>query len=301
MPDKTLAQFVCRNFERLQADRRNWDSLYQTVADLMLPSRDFTTSRVGGENRQLRLYDSTAQQELVKAASFLHGSLTNPATKWFNLRHPDEDFNTYHPVREWLDDCVNRMLALYNSTRYNFNTQSQEVFLDLVAFGTAAMIFTEKPDAIRFAARPLREMYLAPDSDNGVEAVYRCFTISNRHAFRLWGDGVAKEVKRDLEKKPDDQIEVIHAVYPRSDRNPQKIDSINKPLASVYVDKTHGHVMSESGFDEMPYLTPRFFKSAGEAYGRGFGVMMLPQVGMVNELRRVNLMAMELNLSLIHI
>ena len=85
---------------------------------------------------------------------------------------------------------------------------------------------------------------------------------------------------------------MLHAVYRRDDRDTTKVDAQNKPIASVYLEPDEKKVLSESGFDEFPYLTPRFFKASFEiGYGRSPAMTALADVKMINAMSEVSIRA----------
>ena len=54
------------------------------------------------------------------------------------------------------------------------------------------------------------------------------------------------------------------------------------PFASVYICMETKMVMQESGFQEFPYVVPRFLKATGEVMGRSPAMVALPDVKMLN-------------------
>ena len=61
-----------------------------------------------------------------------------------------------------------------------------------------------------------------------------------------------------------------------------KRDNKNMAFASYYIDMESKKLMSESGFEEMPYIVPRFLKATGEVMGRSPAMVALPDVKMLN-------------------
>jgi hypothetical protein len=43
------------------------------------------------------------------------------------------------------------------------------------------------------------------------------------------------------------------------------------PVASIYIERKTKHVLQNGGFEEFPYAVPRWYKVAGEKYGRSPG------------------------------
>ncbi len=69
---------------------------------------------------------------------------------------------------------------------------------------------------------------------------------------------------------------------PRKERDPTKRDNKNMPFASVYICMETKMVIQESGFQEFPYVVPRFLKATGEVMGRSPAMVALPDVKMLN-------------------
>jgi hypothetical protein len=71
-----------------------------------------------------------------------------------------------------------------------------------------------------------------------------------------------------------------------------KVDNKNKPFASVYIDPKNKKILSESGFDEFPYVAPRFLKASFEiGYGRSPAMSALPDIKMINKMSEVTIRA----------
>jgi hypothetical protein len=81
-------------------------------------------------------------------------------------------------------------------------------------------------------------------------------------------------------------------VQPRNDRDPAKINKLNKAFSSFYLDREDQQVLSESGYDEFPYVCPRWLKSSTElGYGRSCGMTALADTKVLNRMSEVNLRA----------
>ena len=84
------------------------------------------------------------------------------------------------------------------------------------------------------------------------------------------------DVRQAFEKDPFARFNVIHAIEPRIERNPDKRDNKNMPWQSVYFQEgVQDKVLSESGFRNFPALCPRWMTSGGSVYGRGPGAKAL--------------------------
>ena len=89
-----------------------------------------------------------------------------------------------------------------------------------------------------------------------------------------------------------EEITLVHAVFPREERDATKVTAENKPFASVYIEPDQKVVLSESGFDEFPYMAPRFTKASSElGYGRSPSMTALPDIKMLNKMSEVTIRA----------
>ena len=64
-------------------------------------------------------------------------------------------------------------------------------------------------------------------------------------------------------------FEVVHAVLPNTNRDTGKLNAKNKRFSSIYYEPggSGDKLLSESGFDEMPILVPRWDINGEDAYG----------------------------------
>jgi hypothetical protein len=78
---------------------------------------------------------------------------------------------------------------------------------------------------------------------------------------------------------------------PRDTYNEKKKDAKNMPFKSCYVDPDDVHMINESGFNEFPYVVPRYLKASYEIYGRSPSMNALPDVKMLNKMSEVTIKA----------
>ncbi len=284
---------IIRRFKLARSKRNQWNTHWQDVADFVLPTRDFTVVQPGGIRRRQKIYDDTAPNAHEELSSTLDGLLTSKTTQWFALQLTDTDLVDDQEVRLWLERATNIMLRWLNNPNSQFALSIYEIYLDLIAFGTAIMLMRNDPDAIRFQAMPLANVYLEEDDRETVITIYRHIMMAAHLVKARWGNAVSQRVAKlaDNDKTADNQIELIHCVQKRDDRDPQRLDGKNKPWASIYVEVKDQRILSEGGFDENPYLTPRFSKAAGEVYGRSPAMKALPSIKTVNVMQQTILKA----------
>ena len=295
--DKRAAALMKR-FASLQNQRQNWESHWQEVADYIVPRKaDITKKRTSGDKRTELIFDGTAIHAAELMASSLHGMLTNASTPWFALRFGDDNFETDDMAKEWLLGVTDVMYQELH--RSNLHEAIHELYSDLVTFGTAVMfIDKDENDTLRFSTRHIAECYLAEDEFGRVDTVYREFRMSARAAVRQFGEeNVSKRIAKTAEQNPYDHVKILHLVTPRTERIVERLDAINKPIASIYIDPEDKIILSESGFDEMPYVVPRFLKASFEhGYGRSPAMTALADTKMLNKMSETVIRAAQLQI-----
>ena len=98
---------IVKRFSQVEAQRRVVQQQWDDISLLVVPYRgDFwnlhqtETSTDWRENRNV--FDSTAINACQTLAASLHGSLTSPSVKWFELRFRDDELNSDKEANAWL-------------------------------------------------------------------------------------------------------------------------------------------------------------------------------------------------------
>jgi hypothetical protein len=292
-------QTLLRQARQLESDKSNWDTIWQELADYILPRKNsIVRSQRPGSKRTAKVFDSMAIRANELLASGLQGSLTSSAVRWFSVHLGNEDLDKERDVKIWRADASDHVYNAIN--RSNFSAETLELYLDLGAFGTG-LLFTDElplqpPDifgGLRSRAYPIGSYSLAEDSEGRVNTVFRQFHLSLREALLRWPETIADSRRRRAEKNPFETAAFLHIVMPRVDAGPVTPETPNTklPFASYYVDPGAKTLLEEGGFHELPYMAPRWTKSAGETYGRGPGMTALPDITTLNEAVKLRLSA----------
>lgn len=283
-PAKCIAKF-----NSIKGLRGNTEQVWQEIADYVIPRKnDITVQRSPGEKKYVNLLDSTAMVSNELLAGALHGMLTNPAGYFFNLSTGSPELDARDAVRLWLQTVVRKMHDRLNNT--NFQTEVHESYLDICAFGTACMIAEEDADTlIRFSTRSLREVYFEENSRGYIDTVYRSYCMDARGIVDDFGfDNVPKKIQDAYKANKPDKFDILHVVYPRKkEKIDKKYNRFN--YVSQYILMSEKVDLEVEGFNESPYLTPRWSKASGEVYGRGCGEKALPSAKTVNKMRETTL------------
>lgn len=288
-----LANTLIKRLGSLKSQRSTWESHWQEIADFVVPRKaDVTKVRSAGDKRSELVFDGTAIHAAELLSSSLHGMLTNGSTSWFSLRYSNEELNSDDEAMEWLQGVEDVMYKAFN--RSNFQEQIHELYIDLVTFGTGVMfVEADQEQQLRFSTRHIKECFLSEDEKGRVDTVFREFKMPVRAALKRFdGADFGSKILKKAEKDPYEMIKLVHCVFQRDDRDITKINSQNKPFASIYVEPEEKIVLGESGFDEFPYCAPRYSKSSSEiGYGRSPSMTALSDIKMLNRMCEVTIRA----------
>ena len=288
MAQTDLTKALLKRYDRLKSQRQNWETHWQEVADYMQPRKaDVTKTRSRGDKRTELIFDSSPIQAVELLAASLHGMLTNPSTPWFSLRFKEEDIEFEDEAKEWLESATEQMYIAFG--RSNFQQEIFELYHDLITFGTATMFIEEdEEDILKFSTRHINEVYIAENDKGRVDTIFRKFKMSARAAIQKFGTNV--DFESIQKKNPYEEVDIIHAIYPRDDFDVTKQDKQNMPFESVYM-TGKGEELSVSGFREFPFVIPRYLKASHEIYGRSPAMTALPDVKMLNEMSKTTIKA----------
>lgn len=280
-------QELVLQWNKLKSERTQFERTWQEIADYIRPLRsEFTSARLPGERRNTRIFDATPLMAADNFAGGIYGMMTNPANRWFALKLQDDELSELDPVRDWLYDVETRVLHSFGPQISRFYSVLPSLYADLACFGTAVFFSEEMPGEGRINdnVRPLSECVIAESAYGEVDTVYRRFALTGRQAIEMFGDGLSGRTRRVAEKDPYCLIHFLHCVYPNPAHKPDRLDAASRPFLSAYVEEEAKHLVAEGGYFEMPYQVPRWSQAAGEAYGRGIGEQILPDVKMLNRM-----------------
>ena len=289
--------YIRKRLDKLEADRGTWESHWQEILDYVMPRKaEITFLRSRGEKRTEVLFDSTAITANNLLAASLQGTLTSPSLPWFSLKLRDDDANKIRDIQIWLEDTARRMYAVFNES--NFNTEVHEMYLDLCSVGTSAIFVEEANEGfiqggLHFNTLHIAEYFIQENSTGRVDTLYRKYKMTARQAVQEFGeDNVGTKIKEALKAKPDTQFNFIHAVEPTADYERATGKAKTKlPFHSCHVCFEDKMVVRTGGYNEFPYLVPRWSKATGEIFGRSPSYNALPDIKTLNKAVEIGLKA----------
>ena len=279
---------ILKRLDRLDSSKSQWSSHWQEILDYVMPRKaEVNVNYSKGAKRTEILYDSSAIHANTLLAASLQGTLTSASLPWFHLKVRNNDLNESREVQVWLEDCRNRMYKTFNSS--NFNTEVHEFYLDICSIGTACIEVEESDGDLNFRTLHISEYYIAENHKGQIDTLYRKFEYTARQAKQRWGDACGSKVDDALKNDPDKKLTFVHCVMPSSDYTMKKQSKL--PFVSIYICKDDKTVVSEGGYNEMPYLVTRWSKASGEEYGRSPAYNALPDIKTLNKAVELGLKA----------
>ena len=288
----TKPEKIIKRNDDLSSKNSNWNSYWQQLATFCLPRKAWIDSiKITGEQLKLKtVFDSTAMRSLKTMAAGFHSNLTNPSSKWFNLRTRDMALMDSKDVSVWFKEVEDVIFGTLNSS--NFDTTMQEFYLNSGCFGTGSVLTLEDAkEKVRFTEIPIEQIMIEEDAYGRVNRMYRSFNMTVQQAFDRWGANAGEAVLDKLENKPNEDMKFLHYVGPREKTQAGKEDSINMPYESIWIEVSKKHLIGEGGFKEFPYAVGRFYKDTNDVFGYSPAMDALYEIKLINAQVRTMLRA----------
>ncbi len=279
------AKQIMETWEKLFAERSHWESHWSEVTHYCIPHKEnFFSKRTPGTKLPADLYDSVQIASAQIFAAGIHGYMTNPSSRWFELGMRDPAYKDLAEVRHWMKTAEHETFNMLNQS--NFNQEIHELYIDFGTLGTGIIYEEEDPkDDIRFFARPLEEVCIAEDKNGRVVLAYRKYPMKALAAYDKFKDKAGKTVIDAMDKNEYNKtVWFIHAIEPRFERDLLKEDNRNMPWASYHVNVDDKLKVGESGYLEFPAFAPRYSKTSGDTYGYSPAMVQLANIKMLQEI-----------------
>ncbi len=257
----------------LREHRQHFKAFWRDISDFYLPKRYMSLlsgqerSRIPSRNPMI--LDGTGTISARTLASGMMNGITSPSRPWFRLRIAGFEDDIDHESRVWLDEVTRRMLFIMAES--NFYNALAVMYLDLVVFGTAAMIIYEDvKEVIRCYNPALGEYYVGQDDRLQVNIFAREFSLRAHQAESKFGkENLSPLLQESLNQggaQRHNAVSITHLIEP-----PNKFYNLPKRFKWVetYWETSgpQGMVLKQKGFNEFPCIVPRWELTANDSYG----------------------------------
>lgn len=289
--DDSPARELIQRFDELKSDRAMFDSIFQEIRELIRPNADDFSKQIAGQGqaKRQRVWDDTATQALTSFSGGLHGHLTNPSVRWFELSTGNADFDRRSQNSAWLESAADAIYDSMADAGGKYHHVLHECYNDLGSFGTAIKFTWVDPKSKSLFHRslPLQSCWIAENSSGQIDTLFREVKFTTRQAIQEFGEDKLPKCILD-EKDWNKKWSFVHALYPRNERHLWKPPTKeNMEVASVYVFKDEPEICGVDGFRSFPCQCPRWSKLPGETYGRSPAMDCLALVRVLNSAQKI--------------
>jgi hypothetical protein len=268
-----------------------WQRTHSQIIDYIQPNRgEFWQSDSNrGDRRDQLIIDNTAGDSARKLSAALDTGITSEAREWFQIAPEDPMDAENQGVREYCHTVQSILFAVISNS--NFYKSWRNVLDDLVGPAIGLMeIEDDDDDVFRCTHVPIGSYRVAVDAKGRVNLTARRFTFTAAQMAEEFGEENCSRAVRDALTNETIQIkfQVLRIIEPRAQRQYGKKDALNKPWASVWLELGTGvsgtntimgigdinspmgpvGILRESGFDEQPFVCPRWNAVGMDAYGK---------------------------------
>jgi hypothetical protein len=284
-----------RAMATLRSDRSPYFAVWRELSQFIMPQRGrfvmppSPNDTLRGLPKQQQIIDRTATKAVKGMAAFLMAGITSPARDWFRLATLRDDLNDNHTVKGWLSEVAKRQRTVFAAS--NFYNAMASLYEEIAVFGTGVMLcLPDFENIMQFTTLTAGE-YMTVIGKNGiVNTIYRELIMPVQAIVEEFGiDNCSPQVCNLYEQKQySREINVVHAIFPNVDMKKGQKGWQGMPFLSIRYE--YGYAVDQlldcAGFHEFPAIAPRWDVVANDTYGHGPAEEALPDVKMLQVLRR---------------
>jgi hypothetical protein len=280
--DKATRELDMR--DRLRVEQATWLPLWRDVAAFCQPHKQRIVDNAYAQLvEQVRPRFNPVRQSstAIDSLNVLSGGLKSWLVPGGDeglgyMWEPDESRAESSELKDWFAECTQRALPV--AERGGFFTASHETFQELGWAGTGGLMMDDGEDSILYCeAMTVVNFLVQRDYEDRVIRVIFTYSLSATiiaDKFTAAGDQVPELVRADVaSNNGNTKHEVIRSIYKRhgaevtEDRDHEPA---GQPFGSCWIHVNSKTILRERGYQEMPFLAPRWLKWAGtmtSAYG----------------------------------
>lgn len=263
--------------------------LWQTVGSAPItPNNPATTVQFA--------HDSTARKAVPKFTTICHRLATPKSQVWHKAAASNRDLMKIRAVQLYFGELNRVVWAARYEAKARFSAAQTLHYASQGVYGTGVKFISSRRktplsprSGLHYRNVNLRDVYVLLDEEGNVDTVFRDLWLTARQAeqkFKM--ERLPQRVKNELAKPNPSETEkfhFIHAVMPREDYEPGRMDARRYPLASVYVGVEEKCLMDEAGgYSTWPYIVSRHFPD--EVYGVSPAQFAREAIGSANAMKK---------------
>lgn len=285
---------IIKRQERMAAGQSAITQLRQEVAELLLPrmARFNCLGSFGGSELYGALtnavFDEYGQQKFEEGVSIAMG-LSNPSGQiWQRWELGDPALMKLQHVRLWVEAKNMQLQKLRSDPKSGFTGHLGEGWASLLGFAMQSSWVDVRRDIVgraiglSYQSEFVGGIFVEESSEGVPVRTHNKFTLSARQAWDKWGEDSPEAVKKAMGQRDKagegERIEFIHAIYPNSDYDPERLDYAGMPWRGCYLAVDGKEVFKHGGYFANPRIVSRFQKGLNGPYGHCPAFQVLPAV-----------------------
>ncbi len=280
---------ILDRYDQAKSRRTKYNTLMSEAGRYSWPNAQdmvYSAEQTEGLLRTVELYDSTALMAAYRMTSGIFSYLMPVGAKWFEFIAQLHELNQNPEMQEWMSTAT--ALTHKEIWRSNFQREMFITIRSMIVFGTGVISVEKIGNEIVFKSHHIGYMFFDNNSRGEIDTVYRQIFYTARQAAQEFGEeNLSKSVKKAIETgKLEEKSEYVHCVAPNADFDSGKFSSNSKRVKSVYINIQDRAEVKKGGFDELPYFVARFSRAPQEIMGRGPAIEYLPEIRMLNRMKK---------------
>lgn len=282
--EEILKTTILSNFDNL-------DSVRSTTMDKRVEAAKLVGLRNTDDedsiwNNDYPILDTYPKKAIRTVVNGLMGNVMSPSLVWFRFNSINKNFfptDHLYGANDYLEKCQQALLYIFSATAYY--SSMKMALTDALVTGTGFLLTVDDQDAnkIYYRCQDPQEMYIGEDHNQVIDTVYRKFNLTTAQAYGSYGDNLPADVIADYKKGVHSKVYFLDCIYPEGSvfdpvsRTPIKVTT--KKYAHVVYCFTGNKIVSESGYDELPYSIFRYSRETSKhAYGIGIIMDLIPDI-----------------------
>jgi len=285
MTDETTVLKHTKRQKEAASRRSQFEHHWDDLTRVLLPRRQgFMMTTEVGDTRVDDVYDGTPMQAARSLANTV-GAMIRPEGEDLTVIETErKDLMEMGEVQDWLGRSTEELNGGIRNPKARFRQATGEVDLDLVVLGTGILFLGlgAGQNHLIFQSVHLRDGFPMFDSEGNPVGMYRTRKMFIWQAVLMFGkENLSRETQEKFENSrngKDERLDCLYWVGLRKGVRPANMMSLSKnmPYEELWMETVAKHVIREGGFDDFPFIVPRWDTSSGEEYGRSPGMIALP-------------------------
>lgn len=230
---------------------------------------------------------NTLPKKAIKTSiNGIMGHVMSPSLAWFRFNSINKKFyptDRLYGANDYLEKCQQFLLFIFSQT--SFYSAVKMAISDAFIIGTGYLMTVDDQDKNKIHYRCIdpQNMYIGEDDNNYVDTVFKEFSMTTSQAVKAFGDKLPKSILQDFKKGVNSDVKFLDCIYPEGSifnaTTREKIVVTNKKYAHIIYCFKENVIISESGYDEIPYSIFRYNRETTKhPYGISIIMDLIPDI-----------------------